>query len=71
MIEGDERCPAGAALLSLEEARAHARAICSALPDWHIVRLANGGSMDGPGYGCGIRDDDERGLGHSLCRLAR
>jgi hypothetical protein len=62
-----EFCPAGARLLTLEEATVHREAICPQLGRWYIVRLADGGSMDGPGYHCGMRSHDDRGLGHSLC----
>jgi hypothetical protein len=65
-VEG-ETCPAGRRLVRPDEARARSSALCSLLGSWDIARLAGGGSMDGPGYGCHVRDSDARGLGHALC----
>ena len=64
---GDKPCPAGTALISPQEARARQSALCGKLGAWDIARLDGGGSMDGPGYGCTIRDSDSRSLGHALC----
>jgi hypothetical protein len=66
-VTGDTSCPSGYVPASAREVRANANAICGQLGVWDIVRLAGGGSIDGPGYGCNIRDLDSRGLGHSLC----
>jgi Concanavalin A-like lectin/glucanases superfamily len=59
-------CPGGQTLVSVAEAAAHRDAVCARLGRWDIVRLANGGSMDGPGYHCGTRDHDNRDLGGVL-----
>ncbi len=64
---GDASCPAGSALISPQEARARQSELCSKLGTWDIARLDGGGSMDGAGYGCGIRDFDNRSLGNSIC----
>lgn len=64
---GDKPCPAGSALISPQEARARQSELCSKLGAWDVARLDGGGSMDGPGYGCTIRDTDNRSLGHALC----
>lgn len=64
---GDQPCPAGSALISPTEARARQAELCSQLNTWDIARLDGGGSMEGPGYGCTIRDSDTRSLGHALC----
>ncbi len=69
-VAGDGTCPSGKALLSVADAQANASAVCAALGQWDIARLAGGGSMDGPGYNCQIRASDARQLGHSLCRPA-
>ncbi|GHG62197.1 hypothetical protein [Comamonas sp. JC664] len=66
-VLGDGSCPAGLTLVSPLVARASQSDICSQLGTWDIVRLANGGAMDGPGYGCGIRDLDTRTMGNTLC----
>lgn len=71
IAEGDGRCPVGYAPLPIDEATTSAETLCPLLGQWHIARLADGGSMDGPGYGCGVRVSDERPLGHTLCRPAR
>jgi hypothetical protein len=61
-------CPGGQTLVSVAEAAAHRDAVCAKLGSWDIVRLAGGGSMDGPGYHCGTRDHDDRSLGGVLCK---
>ena len=61
-----EKCPGPH--VTPAEARANATQLCAQLDQWEIVRLANGGSMDGPGYQCKVRDHDTRELGASLCR---
>lgn len=66
VVEG-EVCPAGTALATLEEASALAEAGCGELGWWYIARLALGGSISGPGYGCGVFADDTRALGHAVC----
>lgn len=66
-VQGDVPCPSGFRYLTPDEARSRASQLCGTLGTWDIIRLAGGGSMDGPGYGCGIRDLDTRGLGNSLC----
>jgi hypothetical protein len=66
-VQGDVPCPAGYRYLTPAEARRGGSPLCSTLGQWDIVRLEGGGSIDGPGYGCNIRDYDERQLGDSLC----
>ena len=68
VFQGDQQCPAGYTLATPQDARANQSATCNALDQWSIARLAGGGSMDGPGYQCKIRDDDKRSLRHSLCK---
>jgi hypothetical protein len=67
-VVGDAPCSPGYGLASAQEAQANRSAICNQLGTWDIARLAGGGSIDGPGYGCNIRDLDSRGLGHSVCK---
>lgn len=62
-----ERCDQGARPVSIDEARGQHEALCALLGEWDIARLADGGSMDGPGYGCTIKARDDRPLGHALC----
>jgi len=69
VVQGDRSCPTGRTLLDLPQATANQQEVCKALGQWYIARLAGGGSMDGPGYGCKIRPADERSLGHSLCAV--
>ncbi|MCI0555112.1 MAG: hypothetical protein L0287_29545, partial [Anaerolineae bacterium] len=64
---GDYSCPIGYTLATYAEATDYADQICSVLDTWDIARLGDGGSFDGPGYGCGFRSFDERSLGHSVC----
>lgn len=67
-VSGDDPCPAGTSLVTAAEALANQSAVCASLGWWDVVRLAGHGSMDGGGYGCGIRLTDARTLGSSLCR---
>ena len=69
-VVGDTACPTGYSLATPAEALANQAAVCSKLGTWDIARLSGGGSMDGPGYGCGIRSTDTRSLGHSVCKQA-
>jgi len=64
---GDGTCEEGYTLATPQEVSANPQS-CHALGIWYIARLADGGSMDGPGYRCQVRDNDERKLGHSLCK---
>lgn len=67
---GDGHCPDGYIIVSEQTARTNQQAACKVLGAWDIARLAGGGSMDGPGYGCNIRDQDTRPLGNTVCRKA-
>lgn len=71
VARGDGVCPAGQSPVEPMRARADVGRMCNSLGTWYIARLAGGGSMDGPGYGCKIRDYDDRDLGHTLCAPAR
>jgi hypothetical protein len=70
VVGKDGQCPSGYVLATPDDARANQQQACQVLGAWYIVRLAGGGSMDGPGYNCKIRDKDERALGGSLCKKA-
>lgn len=61
-------CGEGQVQVTAQDALANQDAYCQLLGDYDIIRLANGGSMDGPGYGCKIRYEDRRSLGGVLCR---
>ncbi len=60
-----ELCPSGSRHLTYWEA--FGGRYCAYLSTWDIARLANNASMDGRGYGCKVRPDDNRSLGASLC----
>jgi hypothetical protein len=60
-------CGEGMVLVTQQEAQANQAAYCNLLRQWDILRLANGGSMEGSGYGCNIRYEDRRDLGGALC----
>ncbi|HEX4960432.1 MAG TPA: transporter substrate-binding domain-containing protein [Thermoanaerobaculia bacterium] len=66
-VKGDGTCPAGWTPLTFADAVANKGKACGVLAQWDIARLADGGSMDGPGYQCQIRGSDTRTLGNSLC----
>jgi hypothetical protein len=61
-----EACGAGSRHVTPDEAR-NDRRLCEMLGHWDIVRLAGGGALDGPGYGCQVRTSDERAMGTALC----
>jgi len=67
-VKGDGQCPSGYVIATPDEARNNQRQACRVLGTWYIVRLAGGGSMDGRGYNCNIRNKDHRGLGATLCK---
>lgn len=53
--------------VSFEDASAHVDELCKLLGKWDVARIGQG-SMDGRGYGCKLRPQDDRQLGQSLCR---
>ena len=68
VVTGDyAACPGGYIMASPAAANDYKSQACSVLGTWYIVRLADGGSMDGSGYGCKVRGHDSRSLGHTLC----
>jgi len=58
-------------LLTYSDARMHLEQTCDNMPYWGIARLDHGASLDGAGYGCGIRKNDGRSLGHEVCNTAK
>jgi hypothetical protein len=66
--EGDSTCPGGYTLVTTAAARDNQDYVCSMLGKWWICRLANGGSISGPGYECTVFEEDTRHLGASVCR---
>jgi hypothetical protein len=67
VVTGDGLCPPGEAPMTLAQANAQRDSLCPSLGRWHIARLADGASMDGPGYQCQTRANDTRSLGHTIC----
>ncbi len=67
LVFTDGTCSQGFDLITPNEARERTAELCDMLGTWYIVRLANGGSMGGSGYGCTVFDNDTRGMGASLC----
>lgn len=63
-----ETCPQGYIYVTVDEAVKNRSEICSTLTEWSIARLADGGSMDGPGYDCKVRGEDSRQLGNAVCK---
>jgi Caspase domain len=69
-----ETCPTGFTLITPSEASENKELLSTKLDEWDIVRLADGGSMDGSGYQQGNSRDtdivikDKRQLGHALCK---
>lgn len=62
-----EVCPSGQRHVELWEVKKDAEAACAVLAPWDIVRLANGASLSGNGYQCGVKENDTGKLGHALC----
>lgn len=61
-------CPVGYMIASPTDVRANITAACSELGEWDIARIRGNGSLEGPGYGCNIRDADPRPLVTVLCK---
>ena len=54
--------------VTVEQARQNQALLCRKLDRWQVSYLADGGSMDGKGYGCKIRGIEERdSLDSILC----
>jgi hypothetical protein len=70
VVQASGQCAAGTRLLTHEEAVSRRDEVCRALDRWSVARLADGASMDGPGYHCQIKAQDNRQLGHALCTTA-
>lgn len=66
---GDGTCPSGMRLATVKEAALFNVEACKALASnqWYIARLANGGSIGGSGYSCGVTMENPDKLGDSLC----
>jgi len=69
LATGDNYCPNGMRLATIQEAAVFNAEACSALSSnqWYIARLANQGSIGGKGYNCAVHADDTNPLGNSLC----
>ncbi len=67
-VQGDSPCPANHSLATFDEAQQNQDELCDMIDAWGIARLEGGGSMDGSGYGCGIRAEDDRSLGSTMCQ---
>ena len=66
-ISVGETCAQGTRLVTEDEFKLHRAQVCRRLGQWDIVRLAQKGSADGPGYECQSRSKDNRSLGGALC----
>lgn len=66
---GDGTCPSGMRLATVKEAALFNAEACKALGSnqWYIARLANGGSIGGSGYSCGVTMENPNKVGDSLC----
>lgn len=66
-VNSGPTCPSDARFVTTTEATNNRDALCGKLGQWYIVNLGGGAAMDGPGYGCKLRSNQEGGGGHSLC----
>jgi hypothetical protein len=64
----DRPCATDWTLLAPQEARTRLLEVCAKLGPWETARLAGGGSMDGQGYGCIVRDWDLLSTSQALCK---
>ncbi|MFA0812394.1 glycosyl hydrolase family 18 protein [Microbulbifer epialgicus] len=67
-VVSGSQCGTDANPVTYLEAQLYKDELCSVLGDWEIVNLAENGSMDGSGYGCGSRKNEVRTLGSTLCK---
>ena len=69
LTNGDNNCPANMRLASVKEAALFNRQACAVLQadQWYIARLADGGAINGAGYGCTVTGEQPKPLGNSLC----
>jgi len=67
-VVDSEICPPGSTYVTFEDTLEHRDYLCGLMGSWYIARIADQGSMDGPGYGCGSRKYDDRSLGNALCK---
>lgn len=69
VANGDNTCPTGTRLATVQEAALFNSQACSALGgnQWYIARLAGGGSIGGSGYNCAVNGSEPKALGNSLC----
>ncbi len=69
-VTGVGECPDGFRHVSVEATELMSDKFCPLLARWDIARLAGLGSISGPGYNCGIFQEDPRSLGNALCITA-
>ncbi|WP_437784598.1 hypothetical protein [Sorangium sp. So ce1097] len=67
VVRGGEQCLDGFEHVDFATASAYSEEICTHVGYWGIARIGGGGSIDGVGYGCGIRATDPRPLGDAIC----
>lgn len=69
VANGDNTCPAGTRLATVQEAALFNSQACGALSgnQWYIARLAGGGAIGGSGYNCAVNPSESKALGNSLC----
>jgi hypothetical protein len=70
IVVAGKACPANTTQVTYAEAQANQQELCHKMGEWFIARVAGGGSIDGPGYQCRMRPNDQRDLGHILCKTA-
>jgi hypothetical protein len=65
-ITSGNQCSSGH-VATPQEVRTYKTLACNALHEWDIVHFANGYSLSGSGYSCGLKDKDERTPTYFLC----
>ncbi|WP_437533366.1 hypothetical protein WME79_06500 [Sorangium sp. So ce726] len=67
VVRGGDQCLEGFEHVDFATVAAYSDEICTHVGYWGIARIGGGGSIDGPGYGCGFRATDSRQLGDAIC----
>ncbi|CAM4158231.1 alpha-xenorhabdolysin family binary toxin subunit A [Pseudoalteromonas byunsanensis] len=66
-VKPGETCPNDLRHVTLEEVKENTHKYCEMIGRWSIVRIGDGASISGRGYGCPVFENDTRGMGETIC----
>ncbi|WP_105167876.1 alpha-xenorhabdolysin family binary toxin subunit A [Pseudoalteromonas sp. T1lg23B] len=66
-VKPGEICPSNLRHVTLAEVQANTQKYCEMIGMWSIVRIGDGASISGRGYGCPVFQNDTRGMGETIC----